>query len=128
MGQGAGGNPEALATQAGQFNQITESGRIITLREQAHAGLGQIGQFAWRCPSKIFLTPHTARFVVLPDLGQVRSIDGLMRTVWRVESAAPGRAGPHVVDHSVVGAVCSRVDRAETLRVRGVVQRRLQES
>jgi hypothetical protein len=43
MGQGAGGDPEALATQAGQFNQITESRRIVNLREEAHAGLGEIG-------------------------------------------------------------------------------------
>jgi hypothetical protein len=90
MGQGASGDPEAFATQTGQFNQITESGRIITLREQAHAGLGEIGQFAWRRTRKIFPTPHTARFVVLPDLGQVGSIDGFMGVVWGVESTPPG--------------------------------------
>jgi len=61
MGQSAGGNPKGFAYQARQFQQMPKCGRIVTLREEANACLGEIGQLSWRCVSKILPVPHTAR-------------------------------------------------------------------
>ncbi len=61
MGQSAGGHPEAFPRQSGQLHQIREGGRLVTLRKQAHAGLGDIGQLARRRASEILRIPHKAR-------------------------------------------------------------------
>ena len=100
MGQSAGGYPETLARQAGQLHQIREGSRLVTLREQAHAGLGQIGQLARRRASEILRIPHEAR------LGNCSAL-----VKWG--GGYPSRiAGPaHGKSHLTPGSVPIRVDR-----------------
>jgi len=61
MGESAGGHSNGLSRQTGQFEQIPERRRILTLREQAHTDLGEVGQLTRRRASEIFPIPHRAR-------------------------------------------------------------------
>ena len=61
MGQGAGGRPEALTRQSRQSQQMCEGGRIVTLREEAHACRGEIRQLTRRFASEMLPIPHRAR-------------------------------------------------------------------
>ena len=146
MGQSAGGHPDTLARQAGQLHQIHEGGRLVILREQAHAGLGDISQLTRRRASEILRIPHKARLgncsalvkwaggyqsriaglahgahISRLDRWRFRSIDSRVCRVRGVESAPPCGAGPNVVDHPIVRAVGSRVHSAKALRISRVV-------
>ena len=100
MGQSAGGHPEALSRYAGQLDQIPEPGGVVTLREQAHAGLGDIGQLARRRMSKILPIPHRAR--LFNCYAWVKSAGGCPGRI-----AGPGTQQPRLTP----GSVPSRVDR-----------------